>query len=100
MIKGFIKHFTKKIESLKKKPIPDDKKHILDFNRGRFLCEFSIQNYRFYYEVLNGEIIINQVLYLGKVDINYAKKHKSGSFGKWNRQRDFINWIKKKFKKN
>ena len=94
------KKFDDTIQNFKINPYPRDKNCILDINKNKYLCEFKINNLRFYYEIHTDMIIINSIEYKGKVSINYAKKHKSGLFGKWNRQRDFINWIKKKFKKN
>ena len=78
--------------------MPKDRKYVLDYKNKKFLCEFGFKSYRFYYELFNEIVEIKNVRYLGEVSVDYAKKHKSGSFGKWNRQRDFINWIKKKFK--
>ena len=93
------KRFDRKIEDLKINPFPRKNKHILEIHNRNFLCEFGIGSYRFYYEIITGKIIINKFEYTGKVDINYAhSSHKSGSFGKWNRQQKFINWLKKKFR--
>ena len=63
------------------------------------LCEISIDTIRIYYIFTRNILIISNIKYLGEVSVEHAKKHKSGSFKKWNRQRDFINWIKKKFKR-
>ena len=93
------KRVLNKLETLKKFPIPKDKNHILDINKNFFLCELDIDKYRIYYIVEYNKVIINKIKYRGNVIIQYLKSHKSGSFKKWNKQRDFINWIKKKFKR-
>ena len=94
------KRISKRFNELQKVPSPKRKEDIIDVKDHKLLCKFGIENLRFYYIIFNGKISIEGVNYLGEVSVEHAKKHKSGSFKKWNRQRDFINWIKKKFKKN
>ena len=98
--KKISERFDKIIEGFKEDPLPKHKKHILDVIKGVYLCEFRIDKYRFYYEIRSGKIIINNIEVKGKVIINHtSNSHKSGDKKNYPRQRNFITWLKKKFKR-
>ncbi len=91
----------KKINNLAKIPFPQDKKHILDIKKDRMLCELAIDKIRIYYEITQGKVIINDILYLGKVEVkNGSKSHKAGSKGHFGRQQKDIKKMKINFKKD
>ena len=86
-------------ETFKINPFPKDKKHILDINsQGNYLCELSIDKFRFYYEIITGVVIINEIEYLGKVEILEGhSNHKSGNSKNYPNQQKTIKSLKKKF---
>jgi hypothetical protein len=64
------------------------------------LCEFGIDKVRFYYLLFRNQIIINNVEYLGNIDIfKVSNSHKAGSKNHYGRQQKDINKMKKNFKK-
>jgi mRNA-degrading endonuclease RelE of RelBE toxin-antitoxin system len=90
----------KKIYALAKNPVPKSKKHILAVKKNSFLCELAIDKIRFYYEIKQGQIIIDNCIYLGRVDVkNVSKSHKAGSKGHFGRQQKDIGKLKKIFGK-
>ncbi len=92
------KRFKKELEILRKNPIPPNRKHVLEHENRNLLCEFAIDKFRFYYEIKTGEIVINNVVYLGKVTVLEGHSNqKSGNKNYPNQQRT-IKRLKKKFK--
>ena len=90
----------KKINFLGLNPVPKNKKHILDVNKNSFLCELAVDKIRIYYELTQGKTIINEIVYLGKVEVKDASNsHKSGNKKNYSRQQKDINKMKKDFKK-
>ena len=90
----------KKINSLGLKPFPKDKKHILDIRSDRMLCELAFDKIRIYYTLVQGKTIINEIEYLGKVEVKDASNsHKSGNKKNYSRQQKDIKEMKKDFKK-
>ena len=90
----------KKIFYLAKNPVPKDKKHILDTNKNSFLCELAANKVRIYYIITHGVVRINDIEYLGKVEVKDASNsHKSGNKKNYSRQQKDINKMKKDFNK-
>jgi len=100
----FKKKVVKFIESLENNPVPRNKKHILDMTGNSFLCEYVIDELRFYYTIENQFVVIEEIEYCGKVEIlkGYSN-HKSGNSQNFpnqrkdikNLKRDFVNKFKK-----
>ena len=91
---------VKEIFNLAVTPIPRKKEHVLDVKEHRLLCELSVDKIRFYYEVSQERIIVNEVNYKGKVLVGYGKNnHKFGNKKNWSNQQKFINWLKKIFRR-
>jgi mRNA-degrading endonuclease RelE of RelBE toxin-antitoxin system len=90
------------IENLVSFPIPENKKHILATKGNALLCELSVDKIRFYYEVKQGIIFIEDFKYVGVVEVLEGKRnHKSGNNQNYPNQQKFINsllkWFKSKF---
>ena len=86
-----------KIHLLAKEPLPRKKKHILELKGNKVLCELAIDKIRFYYLVLNGNICVGDVEYIGNVEVLEAySNHKSGSNNYPNQKKD-IEKMKKKY---
>ena len=99
--KNLSKRIWKSFKKLEQEPMPKNPKHYLTSSKNKSLCEIAIDQLRFYYVVVRQEVKVFEVVYEGKVNIfELSKSHKSGSFGKWNRQQKYINKILKWFKKN
>ncbi len=89
-----------KIYNLQKNPVPKKKKHILSTNKNKFLCELCVDKLRFYYVLIGGRILIDDVEYLGKIDVEKAfSNHKSGNKKNNPNQQKDINLLKKWFRK-
>ncbi len=89
----------KELYKLAIKPIPSDKKHVLDIKNHKILCEIGVDKIRFYYQIHQERVIIDKVEYIGKVIVEHGKSnHKSGNSNYPNQQK-FIKWIKKLFRK-
>jgi mRNA-degrading endonuclease RelE of RelBE toxin-antitoxin system len=90
----------KKLVNLEDNPIPKDKKHIIDTKGAALLCEFTVDKLRFYYEISNGIIWINEVQFAGEVKVisGYAN-HKSGNKQNNPNQRRDIGFLRKLFGK-
>ena len=94
------KYCLKKIFDLAKNPVPKDKRYILDINKNSFLCELAVDKVRIYYMITHGSVKINEIEYLGKVEVKDASNsHKSGNKKNYPRQREDIKKMKKDFKK-
>ena len=98
-IDGSLKErIPKMITFLENTPVPNNKKHILDTSGSSFLCEYPLEELRFYYTIENQFVVIEDVEYLGVVDILEGhSNHKSGSSKNFSNQQKKIKDLKKKF---
>ena len=98
---GSIKQrIPKMIDFLENSPVPNNKKHILDTSRSSFLCEYPLEELRFYYTIENQFVVIEDIEYLGKVEILEGhSNHKSGNSKNYPNQQKTIKSLKKKFTK-
>jgi mRNA-degrading endonuclease RelE of RelBE toxin-antitoxin system len=94
------KRFNKIVnERLKKTPYPKDKKYILNIKGDSYLCELVIDKFRFYYEIKQEIIVINEIEYLGKVRVLEGHTNqKSGNKQNYPNQRRTIQRLKKWFR--
>ena len=96
---GSIKQrIPKMITFLENSPVPKNKKHILDTSGSSFLCEYPLEELRFYYTIENQFVVIEDIEYLGKVEILEGhSNHKSGDSKNYSNQQKTIKSLKKKF---
>lgn len=88
------------ITQLSKEPIPRKNNHILDRTGSSMLCEYSIDELRFYYTIENQFVVIEDIEYKGIVEVLEGhSNHKSGSKKNFSNQRKDISRLKKWFKK-
>ena len=88
----------KEIYALQKNPVPISKKHIIDVNKNKILCELSVDKLRFYYIITEGRILINDVEFFEKIEIEKAfSNHKSDNKQNNPNQRRDIGVLKKWF---
>ena len=92
---SLIKRVDKFISSLETKPIPKDKKHILETHGPSMLCEGSVDKLRFYYTIEDKFVVIEDVKYRDYVEvIEYHSNHKSGNKKNFPNQRRDISRLK------
>lgn len=90
---------VKFIDTLENNPIPKKKKHILDLAGNCFLCEYPLNELRFYYTVENQFVVIENIEYDGVVEVlDGYSNHKSGNSKNYSNQRKDIFKLKKNFK--
>ncbi len=76
------KILMKRISNLECNPIPKESNHILDVIKNNFLCELCFKKWRIYYIFSNKKIIIDNIIYEGKISILKGEKnHKAGTKG-------------------
>jgi hypothetical protein len=81
-------------------PIPRKNQHILDRAGSSLLCEYSIEELRFYYTIENQFVVIENIEYKGIVEVLEGHaNHKSGNKKNWPNQRKVINKLSKWFSK-
>jgi 1,2-phenylacetyl-CoA epoxidase catalytic subunit len=62
------------------------------------LCELTFNKIRIYYTLIQGKTIINEIEYLGKLEVKDAStSHKNGSKKNYSKQQKDINKMKKDF---
>ena len=90
---------VKFIDSLENNPVPKKKKHILDMTGNCFLCEYPIEELRFYYTIENQFVVIEDIEFNGVVEVLKGfSNHKSGNSKNYPNQRRDIGRLKKDFK--
>lgn len=90
---------NKFIKQLSSEPIPRKNNHILDRTGSSMLCEYSIEELRFYYTIENQFVVIEDIEYKGVVEVLEGhSNHKSGSKKTWSNQRKDITRLRKWFK--
>jgi mRNA-degrading endonuclease RelE of RelBE toxin-antitoxin system len=95
---SYKKKIDKFIKSLSESPIPRQNKHILDRTGSSMLCEFSVDELRFYYTIENQFVIIEDIEYKGIVEVLEGhSSHKSGNKKNFPNQRRDISKLKKWF---
>lgn len=79
--------------------MPRKKKHILEMTGNSLLCEYPIDELRFYYTIENQFVVIENIEYGGKVEVlkGYSN-HKSGDKKNNPNQRRDIKRLKKDFR--
>ena len=95
---NYKKKIDKFINILEESPIPRQNKHILDRTGSSMLCEYSIDELRFYYTIENQFVVIEDIEYKGIVEVleGYSN-HKSGNKQNNPNQRRDISRLKKWF---
>ena len=77
---SYKKKISKMIDDLSSAPVPRKNKHILDRTGASLLCEYPIEELRFYYTIENQFVVIEDIEYSGIVDIIEGhSNHKSGN---------------------
>ena len=87
------------INFLSETPIPRNNKHILDRMGSSMLCEYGVDELRFYYTIENQFVVIENIEYKGIIElISGHSDHKSGNKQNFPNQRKYIARLRKWFK--